>query len=42
MENEKVKGKLVSGRGNVLRQIDILKQKEGIKLKKEIKEEKWN
>ena len=39
---EKAKNKLSTGRGNVLRQIDILKQKAGIKPKKEIKEEKWN
>ena len=37
---EKAKGKLVSGRGNVLRQIEILKEKAKIKPKKEIKEEK--
>ena len=39
---EKAKGRLVSGRGNVLRQIDILKEKAGINPKKEIEEKKWN
>jgi len=36
---EKAKGKLISGRGNVIRQIGILKEKAGIKPKKEISNE---
>ena len=36
---EKAKGKLTSGRGNVIRQIAILKEKAGIKPKKEIPDE---
>ena len=36
---EKAKGKLTTGRGNVIRQIAILKEKAGIKPKKEISQE---
>ncbi len=39
---EKAKNKLSTGRGNVIRQIAILKEKAGIKPKKEIEEKKWN